>query len=92
MSGDVAQDARATTATQAAEELIANAVRHGGATEVNIKLELVATGIRLTGRINCTWAETDRAGLGTVWFATLSPKGVHTEQISGWTELSLIIE
>lgn len=92
MSGDVAQDVRATTVTQAAEELIANAVRHGGATEVNITLELVTTGIRLTGRINRTWAETDRAGLGTDWFATLSPQGVQTEQISGWTELTLVIE
>ena len=92
MSGDVAQDVRATTVTQAAEELIANAVRHGGATEVNITLELVTTGIRLTGRINRTWAETDRAGLGTDWFATLSPQGVQTVQISGWTELTLVIE
>lgn len=92
MSAEVAQDSRATAATQASEELITNAVRHSGATEVEIQLDAVATGIQLTCRINRTWEQTDRVGLGSRWFATLSPGGITTEQINGWTELHLVIE
>ena len=92
MSTEVGRDARATAATQAVEELIANAVRHSGATEVAVTLEAVDAGVHITCRINRTWAENDQVGLGSRWFSTLSPRGIETEQIGGWTQMRLVIE
>jgi hypothetical protein len=92
MTDDVARDARVAVAIQAAEELVTNAVRHSGATNVEIQLGLIADGMQLTCRIDRTWVETDRIGLGSHWFATVSPRGLGIEQGSGWTQLRLVIE
>jgi hypothetical protein len=91
-STGVEQDVRATVATQAVEELIANAVRHSGATHIDVTIDLVDAGIRITCRVNRLWRETDRAGLGSRWFSTLSPGGLTAEQHGGWTEMRLVIE
>jgi len=92
MSNEAAQDLRAPAATQAVEELIANAVRHSGATQVQVRLDACSSGIQISARIDRIWAQSEQVGLGSRWFATLSPSGITSEQISGWTELHLVIE
>lgn len=97
MSAEVGRNIRATTATQAVEELIANAVRHSGATVVDVQLEEVKlneveTGIRIACRINRTWVASDQVGLGTRWFATLSPRGMEYRLVGEWTEIDVVIE
>jgi hypothetical protein len=92
LGAGVEQDMRATTATQAVEELITNAVRHSGATHIDVTIDLVDSGIRITCRVNRLWQESKRVGLGSRWFSTLSPGGLTSEQHGGWTELGLVIE
>ncbi|MCF8531200.1 MAG: hypothetical protein K9G12_06215 [Candidatus Nanopelagicales bacterium] len=85
-------DIRALAATQAVEELITNAVRHAGATDIAFTLDRVDAGVQISGRVNRLWTETAHVGLGSRWFATLSPQGVQTEQVRGWTHVRLVIE
>ena len=92
MSNEVARDLRAPAATQAVEELIANAVRHSGATQVKVRLDPCSSGIQIIARIDRTWAQSDQVGLGSRWFVTLSPSGIKSKQVGGWTELHLVIE
>ena len=97
MSDMVASDQRASVAVQAVEELVANAVRHAGATQIKVTLEHASGGILIRCHVNREWhergeGESGTLGLGTRWFATLAPGGIQVSELPGHCELALVIE
>lgn len=96
-SDTVAGDPRVSIAVQAVEEMVANAVRHAGATQVDVTLESLSGGILIRCRVNRDWQEqgweeTGTLGLGTRWFATLAPGGIQVSEFPGRCEITLHIE
>jgi signal transduction histidine kinase len=87
----VAVDPRASVAIQVVEELIANAVRHSGATQITAALSKRPDGISITCRINRQWQAGGIEGLGSTWMATISPHGVETRRTDGGTVLQLTV-
>lgn len=97
MSDLVTADPRASVAVQAVEELVANAVRHAGATQISVTLEPATGGILIRCHVNREWQERDwgepgTLGLGTRWLATLAPGGIQVSESRGGCELALVIE
>lgn len=97
ISDTISGDQRLSIAVQAVEELVANAVRHAGATQVDVTLEPVAGGILIRCRVNRDWQkqgwqEQGTLGLGTRWFATLAPGGIQVNEFPGRCEIVLLIE
>lgn len=86
-SGDV----RVTVAMQALEELIANAVRHAGATKVRAVITPALNGLSLTCRIDRHWQSGNRLGLGTQFLRAVAPDGLASHQDGTWTVLTLTI-
>ena len=86
-SGDV----RVTVAMQALEELIANAVRHAGATQVSATVIPTPAGITLTCRIDRPWTLGNRVGLGTQFLRAVAPDGLESRGDGTWTVLTMKI-
>lgn len=92
MSGSVTGDPRTSIAVQAVEELVANAVRHAGATHIDVNLEPSSGGIVIRCHVNSDWQARETLGLGTRWFETLAPGGIRVSEFPGGCELELVIE
>ena len=84
-------DARVFVAIQALEELIANAVRHAGATKVRAGITPALERITLTCRIDRHWQSGSRVGLGTQFLCAVAPDGLESHQDGTWTVLTLEI-
>jgi len=88
---EVADDSRASVAIQVVEEVIANAVRHSGATKITADLNKGRDGISVVCNINCQWQAGGITGLGTTWMATIASKGVETTRTESGTVLQLTV-
>lgn len=78
-------------AISAAEELIANAVRHGRATQVRILVAPDPAGIALTCWSNSQAALGSGPGLGTQLLASVAAAGVDVVASSGGTTVRLVL-
>jgi hypothetical protein len=91
LADGVTEDPRGGVAIQALEELIANAVRHSGASQITATLTRAVDGITIVCHINRQWQVSERQGLGTRWMATLSPAGISTTHAGNGTVLRITI-
>lgn len=88
---DLADNPRVSVAIQVVEELITNAVRHSGATQLTAHLSENSGGISITCRINRQWQSGGIEGLGTTWMAAIAPQGVYATQSESDTVLQLTL-
>lgn len=96
----VVGDPRLPVAVQAAEEIIANAVRHAGATAVSVTITLVEADLqvecwanRMVMTAGDVMAGTEaQGGMGLRVLRTLSPSGVRTRQVDGGTVFEVRVE
>ena len=84
-------DDRMSVAIPALEELIANAVRHAGATQVSATIIASSEGLTLTCRIDRPWQPGNRVGLGTQFLRALAPAGVASHSDGSWTVHTMTI-
>ena len=88
-------DPRLPVAVQAAEEIIANAVRHAGATAVSVTITLVESDLQVKCWANCIAmgaSEEAQGGIGLRVLRTLSPSGVRTNQVDGGAVFEVRVE
>lgn len=93
-------DPRLPVAVQAAEEIIANAVRHAGATAVSVTITLVESDLQVecwANRIvmmagDMVASAEAQGGMGLRVLRTLSPSGVRTHQVDGGTVFEVRVE
>lgn len=84
-----AADRRLMAAVQAAEELIANAIRHSGATIIRVELSSGESGLRVVCWANTTGAVASGSGLGSHLLASVAPGGIETDVRGGGTTYCL---
>lgn len=73
-------DRRLMAAVLAAEELIANAIRHSGATVIDVRVAPSPAGLALVCQSNTSGVRATGTGLGSRLLASVSSDGVHTEE------------
>lgn len=79
-------------ATSAAEELIANAVRHSGATRVLVTIDHDPAGVAVTCRTNTPGARATGEGLGTHLLDRVAAAGVDVVPVDGGTLYRLVVD
>lgn len=88
---DLRGDPRLAAAVQAVEEVIANAVRHGGATRVHVLMTKVPRGIAVAVETNAPMGGATGAGLGSLVLASVSQGEVVAGERSGSSVVELTI-
>lgn len=92
VSDQARDDPRLGAAVQATEELIANAVRHAGATWVDVAIVSTPGGLEVECRAPHGQADPKELGLGSQLLSAVSPKGVQWESDGTVTTVRLFIE
>lgn len=88
---EVLVDPRLGAAVQAVEEVIANAVRHGGATQVRVLMTKVPAGITVAVESNAPVRGEAGTGLGALVLASVSQGEVTVGERSGSSVVELTI-
>lgn len=90
----VRDDPRMPVAVLAAEELVANSVRHSGATLVEVSITAADRGISVIARANHSVPNeivTGAPGIGAQVLRTLAHRKVHMSAEGEWTRFSLVV-
>lgn len=88
---EVLGDPRLGVAVQAVEEVITNAVRHGGATRVHVVISKGRTGISVVVESNAPIRGAAGAGLGTLVLASVSQGDVSVWEQGGASVVELMV-
>ncbi len=86
-----AADGRLPAAVQVCEELMANAVRHGGATKAEVRLHALADGLEVSLTSDQGPPEVGEPGLGTGFMAGVGASACEVDQAGGRTRLRTVI-
>jgi signal transduction histidine kinase len=89
---DALKDARIGVCVQAIEEVIANAVRHSGASHVHIHVSQHALGLNVRSVSDGTAMSDAGTGLGTVVLNAVAPGGLMVKQSESGTTVHFTIE
>jgi signal transduction histidine kinase len=95
IDAEIENDSRLSIAVQAIEEIIANAVRHSGATKAHVQISLSGGQLLVTCHANGTKREfefPESPGMGTHLFRTLDPQGLRVSRNGEWTVYEITIE
>lgn len=87
-------DPRLRVAVQAIEEIIANAVRHGGASAIGVRVLVESRGLVVSGESNAHVVDgrvSGGVGLGSHVLATIAPEGVVLESADSGSRMELVI-
>jgi hypothetical protein len=81
-------------AVQIAEEIVANAVRHAGATEVRVDIGLSGASLQVAAWVNRVFtiaAAGHSTGMGLRMIGALSPSGVSTKTEGEGTRFEVLV-
>jgi signal transduction histidine kinase len=91
-SEDLHDDPRLPAAVHVIEEIVANAVRHGGASYVDVQIGLTSDGLRISCVSDSQSPGSDIPGIGQRFLHELSPTGVQSHQVGDVFQTTLTIE
>lgn len=92
---EIEDDPRLSIAVQAIEEMIANAVRHSGATKAHVRISLLGERLLVACQANGREQKADvpeSPGMGTHLFRTLDPAGLRVRTNGDWTVYEITID
>lgn len=83
--------ARARAAALVVEEAVANAIRHGDAEHIEVKIQVTGPGLRITVNDDGDSSESHPAGLGSALFDEVTERWSRTSNPSGGSTLAAVV-